>query len=451
VKLCEALRVHKGDIVSIVGAGGKTSAMYRLSHELADLGWHVIATTTTMVRPPLPSQADALVVERDADRAKRRLGQALRDHRVVLLARELLPDVNKLAGIGPERLAEVAGLADAVVVEADGARGLSLKAPAAHEPVVGPATTVLMPVVAIDAVGRQLDDRIAHRPRLVSRVTGLGLGQEITTKTLAALLMHPQGALKGVPVGCRVEPLVNKTESPRALRDARQVAAEVKAHDAIAGVLVGAVARADPVRERWRKVSAVVLAAGASTRFGSPKQLARVRGKVLLRHTLDALRPTGVDEVVVVLGHAADEIAAQVPKWCRTVLNVEWEQGISSSVRTGIEAMNHRSEAALFVLGDQPHVGRGTIEPILLAYYGSTHPIIVPTRCGRRGSPVLFDRQLFPMLEGLRGDIGGRQLLDARPEYVQTVELEDEDAFFDIDIPADLERYRAHPKAKEQR
>jgi len=459
MRLMEALQIRKGEIVSFVGAGGKTTAMYRLGRELADQGWRVVTTTTTMIRPPSLEQTEALIVESDPARALRLIGEALIHSSLITLAARRLVADNKLKGIQAGLVGALAELADAVIVEADGARGLSLKAPAAHEPVLPPETTLLVPVVGIDAVGCRLSEETVHRPNLVAALTGQTHGELISAVTLARLLVHPQGGLKGAPASARVAPLINKVHDEPTLAAAREVARSVKGHAALDRVLIGAVAAGVPVVECWRRVSAIVLAAGASQRFGRPKQLLAVGGTTMIEHVLRTVRETSVDDVVVVLGHLAAQMTKYVPASCRTVLNKDWDAGISSSIRVGLQAIERRvapstgrssaaahrwpgtAQAALFVLADQPRLKSEDIEAILQAYYGTTKPIVIPVYQGQRGNPVLFDRRLFPALERLRGDVGGRDVVARFPDQVLDVQVPSRGIFSDIDTADDYERF----------
>lgn len=439
--LCQALQVRKGEIIAFVGAGGKTTAMYRLGHELADRGWRVITTTTTMIRPPSREQTPALIMESDGEAATFLAKDALRSRNLVTVAAERLEAGGKLKGVEPGVIASLAQVADAVIVEADGAKGLSLKAPASYEPVIPAATTLLIPVVGIDAVGRRLAADAVHRPQLVSALTGLQCGQLIDISTVATLLVHEQGGLKGAPTNALVMPLINKVHDPAALARAREVAGRIKSTPALDRVLVGAVAADDPILECWRRVSAVVLAAGASTRLGRPKQLLPVAETTMIAHVLQALRNTSVHEVVVVLGHVAEQIAQYIPPWCRIVVNTEWRAGISSSIRAGLEAVDDAASSALFVPVDQPRLTSTQIEHILRAHYKSTEPIVVPVYGGQRGTPALFSRSLFPFLKALEGDVGGRQLIERFPDHVQAVQMPSSDVLLDIDTPVDYEDF----------
>lgn len=441
--LWEALQVRKGEVVSFVGAGGKTTAMYRLASELAGQGWRVITTTTTKIRPPSPKEVEVLVVERDSAQALCCVAEALQSGGVVALAAERLERESKLRGIPTGLVTQLARLADAIIIEADGARGRSLKAPASYEPVVPTDTTLLVPVVGIDAVGSRLGEKMVHRPELVSELTGLACGERIGTSIVSKLLVHERGALKSAPAHSRVVPLINKVHHVAELEAARQIAADIKGHARLARVLVGAAADEDPIRECWRRVSAVVLAAGASKRLGSPKQLLDIAGSRMIEHVLRALKVTSVEEIIVVLGHEAAQIARYVPAWCRVVYNTNWEEGIASSMRAGLAALDHRAEAVIFILADQPNVGSQAVERILQAYYGSTKPIVVPVHQGQRGNPVLFDRCLFPALETLQGDVGGRQVMARFAGQILAVEMPSAEAFFDIDTAEDYHLFRS--------
>ena len=444
MRLCDALQLRRGDIVSLVGAGGKTTAMYRLAQELSNDGWRVVTTTTTMIRSPAREQSKKLTVEADPDVALQRVEAALRAGGPITLVAERLEARGKLRGIDPGLLPALGKLADVVIVEADGARGRSLKAPAAHEPVVPPATTTLVPVVGIDAVGHALDDTIAHRAELVASLTDHTLGEAITTSLVARLLVHPQGAMKGAPLAARVMPLLNKVQDARSLATGREIADRIRSELRIERVLLGAVQSEEPVVECRRRVSAIVLAAGSATRFGRPKQLLPVAGRTMIEHILDTLHASGVFEIIVVLGHAAQHIAPYVPTWCQIAYNRDWTEGMSSSIRTGLRLVSPAAQAALLVLADQPRIRSEHIDQILQAYYGATRSVVVPFHRQQRGTPVLFDRAHFADLASLRGDVGGRQLIAQLPQKVLTVELPTAGLFLDIDTPTDYEQLLKH-------
>ena len=201
--LAQAAGLSRGDVVAFVGAGGKTSAMLALARELEASGMRVIVTTTTMVGQTLASHLPSLTAGADDARG---VARALDRHRAVLVTGS--PDGRgKLRGLPPEDVERLARLGDIVLVEADGARGRSIKAPASHEPVIPGAATVVCPVVGLDALGRPLATA-AHRPELVAAVAGDA--GPVTVGTVTAVLTSERGALKLVPRESAYRPILNK-------------------------------------------------------------------------------------------------------------------------------------------------------------------------------------------------------------------------------------------------
>jgi len=451
VQLSEALGVHKGEIISLTGAGGKTTAMYRLATELASQGWRVITTTTTMIRPPSSQQTQELIVEDRLDQVLRLLSKVLPLRSPVTLASKRITAENKLKGIELAWVQQLKLRADVVIIEADGSRGLPLKAPAAYEPVVPEETTLLIPVCGISALGQPLSSNAVHRPDLVAKLTGLAYNEPITGEAIARVLLHPLGGLKGAPAQARVVPLINQVDDGGLLAAARLIAARVRNNPSVDRVLIGAAGSERPVLENWRRVAAVVLAAGGSRRFGRPKQLLPVGQVSMVEHVLRTVLNANLKQVVAVLGSHAEEIAPHVPTGVQVIVNTDWASGISSSIRAGLSVLAPAIEAALFVLADQPQLTQEDLERIVLAYYGSDKSIVVPVWQAHRGSPALFDRCHFDAMRMLQGDVGGRIVIRSHPECVLEVSLEKSQSLVDIDTPSDYETYsRTQPYASEE-
>jgi probable selenium-dependent hydroxylase accessory protein YqeC len=212
-------------VVAVAGAGGKTTLVYRLAEEARRCGLRVLVTTTTHMGTLPEATTGPVFVEADGDptaalaRALREVGQA------TLLGRRVRPD--KLEGVSPERIDALAAHADLVLVEADGARGRSLKVPAPHEPVVPSRTTLLVVVAALDVIGQPLDEERVHRLDLVAQATGLAPGAPVDAAAVAAALRHEPGYPSRTPAGARRGVFLNKVEDPAARDRARQIAAAV--------------------------------------------------------------------------------------------------------------------------------------------------------------------------------------------------------------------------------
>jgi probable selenium-dependent hydroxylase accessory protein YqeC len=129
---------------------------------------------------------------------------------------------------------------DHIIVEADGAKRLPLKAPGDQEPIIPSATTLLVPIVGIDALRKPLNEETAFRPERIAELTGAQLGEPITPQLIASLIAHPRGLCKGVPSGARITPLINKVETTEGLTGARAVAQEVfEKHEGAERVVLG--------------------------------------------------------------------------------------------------------------------------------------------------------------------------------------------------------------------
>jgi molybdenum cofactor cytidylyltransferase len=442
MRLKRALGIERGEVMSLVGAGGKTTTMFRLADELASDGWKVITTTTTMIWSE--TRCGHTILESDAGRLLEKVAAALTEQSRITVASEFNEAQGKLIGIEPSIVDALIALpqVDAVIVEADGAKGRSLKAPADHEPLVPLSTSLLVPVAAIDAVGRPLDESTVHRPEIVTSLSGSPPGQMISPELMSIVLLHPQGGLKNAPQRSRIAPLINKVSASN-IDAARRVAGLLLDETRVARVVLSAVADEDPVKEVWGRVAAVVLAAGGSSRFGSPKQLLPWGNKTLLQHVVDRVLGSSVDQVVAVLGHEAELTATLMrDRALQVVVNEDWARGQSGSLRAGLQALPQMYDACLFVLADQPNITPQLIDSLLARYRRTLAPIVAPVHRGRRGNPVLFARSLFPELLDMRGDQGGRQVLKRHEQDVETVEVQDPSLFLDIDTVENYEEAR---------
>jgi probable selenium-dependent hydroxylase accessory protein YqeC len=222
LSLLAALGVARGDFVSVAGAGGKTTLIFGLAAEARALGWRVLVTTTTHMGS-LPLSVTGPVIREGEGSAEPALEEALaREGRATLLGRALRPD--KIEGVSVERADALFGLADLVLVEADGARGRSLKVPAPHEPVLPSSTTLFLVLAALDVLGQPLSEERIHRLELVLAATGRTAGSRVDEETLAAALRHPGGYLSRRPAGARSGVFLNKAEDEPSQEAAARIA-----------------------------------------------------------------------------------------------------------------------------------------------------------------------------------------------------------------------------------
>ncbi|MEA1903504.1 MAG: nucleotidyltransferase family protein [Actinomycetota bacterium] len=186
--------------------------------------------------------------------------------------------------------------------------------------------------------------------------------------------------------------------------------------------------------------AAVLLAAGASRRLGRPKQLEPWGDSNLLGHVVRRTAAFPVDEVWVVLGYESDRIIAETELGDAGVVeNPEWEEGIASSIRVGLDALNRLSDCdtALIVVADQPGVSPEVVAELLESHSRAGKPVTVPKYRYSLGNPVLVDRSLWPRLMSLDGDDGAMKLWKSHPEWVNEVWFA-EGQPRDVDIERDV-------------
>ena len=211
---------------------------------------------------------------------------------------------------------------------------------------------------------------------------------------------------------------------------------------------------ADEGLQQAPRVAIVLLAAGRSTRMGGPnKMLADANGQPLVAHAVKAALASQAVEVVVVLGNMADQvkaaITAAVPAaHLRFVVNPDFAQGLSTSVRRGIEALGKDIDAAIVQLGDMPGVTSSLLDRLTAAFSPvEGRSICVPTVAGKRGNPVLWARRFFGEISRIEGDTGARHLIGEHADLVCEVEMIGEAAITDIDTPEALAAWRARVEA----
>lgn len=174
-----------------------------------------------------------------------------------------------------------------------------------------------------------------------------------------------------------------------------------------------------------RFLTGLILAAGMSKRLGQPKQLLPYRGTTLLGWAIaQAEASQALDEVLLVLGHAREDILARVTLGrAQPVTNVEFSEGCAASYRAGLAAANPRAQGVMILLSDQPGIDTAAIERVATAWRAEGSTILTASYQAVPGHPLLFDRQLFPQLAALHGDKAAWKLVDQHPEWVRSIEM----------------------------
>jgi molybdenum cofactor cytidylyltransferase len=227
---------------------------------------------------------------------------------------------------------------------------------------------------------------------------------------------------------------------------------EVTRHDivgmGVGGLLMEIVTRPQPrasVDEAGRRVAAIVLAAGRSTRMGGPnKLLADIGGRPMVRIVVEQALASRARPVLVITGHQRDRIEAALAGLAVTLMhNPSFAEGLSTSLKAGITALPADIDGAIVCLGDMPHVDAELINRLISAFDPERGAlVVVPTIAGKRGNPVVWSRRFFPDLASLDGDVGARHLIVGYQEAVVEVPA-DQAALVDVDTPDALSAVKA--------
>lgn len=191
-------------------------------------------------------------------------------------------------------------------------------------------------------------------------------------------------------------------------------------------------------------VSAVVLAAGLSTRMGRNKLLLNFKDKPLIARLVDTLLTSKIDEVIVVLGHEIEKVRAELQgKPVRLVHNPDYREGLSTSVRTGVDAVSPDADGIMICLADQPLLEPADVNQIVAAFADAkkvNKSIVVPFFEGERGNPVILDASLRVAILGIVGDVGCKGVIKRYPEKVYALQMENDHVVRDVDDVKAYER-----------
>ena len=189
----------------------------------------------------------------------------------------------------------------------------------------------------------------------------------------------------------------------------------------------------------------IILAAGASTRFGQPKQLLRLKDRYLIEWVLDAALDARLKRIILVLGYAHQKIQQTLGKKLdhpkiKIEINPHYKDGQSSSLQIGLSSVRDTYPAVMFLLADQPLVDAVTLNFLLNQFWSTDKNICVPTSAGSIGNPCIFGSRFYPQIMKISGDIGARRIIQTNPQQVQKVQIQNPHFFLDIDTPRDLEK-----------
>ena len=430
--------------VALVGAGGKTTALFQLARSLSGTEEQpVIVTAATHLHIDQGKLADSHWVGTE------HLANLEANLRGVMLVTGSL-DGDRTTGLDNDSMSRLRKFCGRhtlpLLIEADGSRQRPLKAPAEHEPPIPEFVETVVVVAGLSGLGKPLTDKFVHRPEIFSRLSGLSLGEPVTPETLFCVLTHPAGGLKNIPAQARRGVLLNQADTSELQAQGKFLAEQLsRIYDE---VIIASLEPRSPIENSsstihavYEPVAGIILAAGEARRFGSPKQLLDYAGSPFVRSVAQTALAAGLSPVVVVTGANAEQVEAAVKDLpVKITRNTAWRNGQSSSIQAGLQALPANIGAVLFLLADQPQVTPTVIRTLVEDHALGLSPVVALLVAGQRANPALFDRVTFPDLMALTGDVGGRAIFSKYPPKYLT--WHDEKLLVDIDTPADLKKFK---------
>ncbi len=408
MKLIDAIQVNSKSRIAFVGAGGKSTSMFRLARQWE--GKCIVSTSTHLAKLQIKLADSHFIIKNksDLDQIKELLPEG-----ITLLSGPFLEN-QRVDGLSNEIFEVLCTIANThkvpVFIEADGSRRLPLKAPAPHEPAIPPCVNAVVVLAGLKGLGKKLNKKAAHRPELISQLTGLPMGEKIEIENLKKLLAHPKGGLKNISEGMEKILVINQADSPDLLAEARKISNSLleQYHKVIISCMDE---HNNEVILKEQRVAGIVLAAGGSERLGKPKQLLDWEGEAFVRVVSKTAIEAGLDPVIVVFGSASNESKKVLEGLdLISIENKDWQKGQSSSVKIGLENLPKAAGAVVFLLVDQPQIPQTLIRKLVETHATNPEPIVVTLVDGRRANPVLFDKTTFSDLLEIEGDKGGRQI-----------------------------------------
>ena len=250
--LSESLGLKTREVISLTGAGGKTTLMFRLARELFLKGKKVVTTTTTKILEPASGETVSLFINLAEEELKHFVHRHLDEYKHITIARERL-ESGKLKGVSSDLVNDFwsSNEIDYIIIEADGAAGRPVKAPREGEPVIPSTTTLVVAILGVDGVEREVNEENVFQVERVSKLTGIPVGKKMTDEAMAILMTHPEGIFKGAPSSSRVIAFLNKVDIPNGVVKAKGIARKIieRKHLQIERVVLGQLKNEPPVVE----------------------------------------------------------------------------------------------------------------------------------------------------------------------------------------------------------
>lgn len=432
---------NESDTVAWVGAGGKSSLLFYLAKNLFS---KCVISTSTHLALTQKNWAEQFSEITSLNQLKElRLNNYPGTHLITEI--ELNSEPGKLLGLRNEFMDVLINKCknDSIplFIEADGSKNRPIKAPATHEPAIPLNVNKVCVVAGLSAIGKPINSNFVHRPELVAKILHKSPSEKLNLDDFYLLITSEEGGLKSIPEGVEKYLFLNQSDLLAGDENIYELALNCKRHfDHVLITYYDKTTKLLDVKADFDQVGCILLAAGESKRFGSPKQLAKWHGSTFLETVLNNISDTTLKPVVVVTG-AYQALVNPIISNCTNIINIfnpNWKDGQSESIKIGIKKIKKYANAVIFLLVDQPQISSEMINRILIEYACTKTDVIAYEYNGKLHHPVLFSNVTYTDLLLIQGDSGGRQLF----KKYSPLEIPITDSFFalDIDTPEELEK-----------
>jgi len=250
LNLLSAFDIEKNETrtIAFTGAGGKSTIMYKLAVQLAKKEKTVLVTSTTMIfHPKIKSRPFNYFFTGKVETLINQISS--KKGTITVVGSEITAEGRKIKGFPPEKLAVIqnSGLFDIILVEADGSKGKSIKAPAEHEPVIPFNTDIVVGIIGIDSLGTKINMENVHRPEIFIKITGSDMNGIIETDLIGKLIISPKGIFKNTSTKSRKIVILNKSDTSELILKAKNVAGNISGCTNIERIIITSMTVHNPV------------------------------------------------------------------------------------------------------------------------------------------------------------------------------------------------------------
>jgi molybdenum cofactor cytidylyltransferase len=457
LRLIKALRLSDSPKLALIGAGGKTTAMFRLAVEILEHRHKTNQIPTVILYSPfrlLPINARLADLHLKAEEESDIPPLYRKPPPGIIALTEITNNHNqtklKKSSIIDKIYALVEKYQLPFFLELDTSNQRTVKALLEYEENIPSWVDLTIIMAGLQAIGKPIDTKWVYKPDIVAELCKQPVGSIITENTLAKMLNHP----KDNPTHFTGQPrricLLNQADNKQLLEVSKRISKNILAkYDAVISASLMPdlrksilIPHQDEVKYVHEATAGIILAAGSANRMGALKQTLPINGIPSIKIVADTAINSGLSPVIVVTGAENSSVEQHISDMnVKIVFNPDWKNGMSTSVKTAINSLPPETGSAVFMLCDQPLISVSLITKIVETRSKTMAPIIAPYSDGVRGNPILFGRTTFKDLLIITGDIGGKAIFSKYP--IQKITWEDPSSFFDMDTPEDYKKIKS--------